>query len=107
MMRKLLALWVNPKDNVATVFGDNVLDGTEIEVWDSKGNATKVTVIRNIPYGHKIALKSLSAGAPIVKYGEVIGVASCDIQCGEYVHIHNLDAIRGRGDLSAQKGASE
>lgn len=34
-----------------------------------------------------------------MKYGESIGGASQDIKKGEYVHIHNMEARRGRGDL--------
>ncbi len=34
-----------------------------------------------------------------MKYGECIGAASCDIKKGDYVHVHNLEALRGRGDL--------
>ena len=34
-----------------------------------------------------------------MKYGESIGAASCDIKKGDYVHVHNLEALRGRGDL--------
>ena len=35
----------------------------------------------------------------LMKYGESIGRASRDIQKGDYVHVHNLEAMRGRGDL--------
>lgn len=34
-----------------------------------------------------------------MKYGESIGRANEDIAFGEYVHIHNMEAMRGRGDL--------
>ena len=52
-----------------------------------------------MPYGHKIALRDIAKGVPIMKYGESIGAASHDIKKGDYVHIHNMDAMRGRGDL--------
>ena len=32
------------------------------------------------------------------KYGEIIGLATKDIQQGEYVHVHNIESCRGRGD---------
>ena len=38
-------------------------------------------------------------GEPIIKYGEEIGVATADIDTGAYVHVHNLDSQRARGDL--------
>ena len=38
-----------------------------------------------------------------MKYGEEIGIATREIVKGEYVHIHNLDSMRGRGDLEKEK----
>ena len=35
----------------------------------------------------------------INQYGESIGAANKPIAKGEYVHVHNMDALRGRGDL--------
>ena len=43
-----------------------------------------------VPGGHKLALTSVPAGAPIRKYGQIIGIASKDIAAGEHVHTHNL-----------------
>ncbi len=53
-----------------------------------------------IPSGHKIALRAVAAGAPIRKYGQAIGRASAPIAPGEHVHVHNVEGIRGRGDLA-------
>lgn len=39
--------------------------------------------------GHKIALKDISAGENIIKYGYPIGHAVTDIKAGEHVHTHN------------------
>ena len=44
-------------------------------------------------------MTDIPKGAHIMKYGESIGAASTDIKKGDYVHVHNLDALRGRGDL--------
>ena len=43
-----------------------------------------------IPAGHKFALKDIKKGEFIIKYGEIIGRATCDIKKGEFVHSHNL-----------------
>jgi altronate hydrolase len=43
-----------------------------------------------IPAGHKIAGQALSKGSSIIKYQTVIGVASRDIEAGDYVHTHNM-----------------
>lgn len=44
----------------------------------------------NIPAGHKFALKDIAKGEFVIKYGEVIGRASCDIKKGDWVHTHNV-----------------
>ena len=56
-------------------------------------------MIGDVPYGHKIAVRDIKKGELIIKYGEEIGAATRDIARGEYVHVHNLEALRGRGDL--------
>lgn len=93
-----LALKVTDLDNVATIFANDITDGMEVEIRDKKGNSDKATVIGNIPYGHKIAIRDIKKDELIIKYGEEIGIATNDIKKGEYVHVHNLDSMRGRGD---------
>jgi len=94
----VLALKVNDKDNVATIFAEQVQGGDVIQVRDKKGETTEVKALEAIPYGHKLALQDIAKGQIIVKYGEEIGMASSDIQKGEHVHIHNLESMRARGD---------
>jgi altronate dehydratase len=83
---------ISPADNVATALeplgaGQVLSDG--------------VVVREAIPRGHKVALRSIAAGAPVVKYGSSIGTATADIVAGAHVHTHNLGSARGRGDLAA------
>lgn len=94
-----LALKVDDLDNVATIFANDVLDKDTVEVRDKKGNVEQIQISGNVPYGHKIALTDIKKGEKIMKYGECIGAASLDIKKGDYVHVHNLEALRGRGDL--------
>ena len=98
-MELKLALKVDDLDNVATIFANGITDGMQVEMRDKKGVSEIITVHGDVPYGHKIAVKDIEKGAPIMKYGESIGRASCDIKKGDYVHVHNLEAMRGRGDL--------
>ena len=51
----------------------------------------------DIPQFHKIALCAITAGQPVFKYGQVIGLASTDILPGDRVHVHNDESARGRG----------
>ena len=50
-----------------------------------------ISTVNPIPFGHKVCLKSINKGDPIIKYDQIIGFASKDIQAGEHVHSHNLE----------------
>ena len=43
----------------------------------------------NLEDGHKYALRDIKCGENIIKYGNPIGHAICDIKAGEHVHTHN------------------
>ena len=97
-MSKVKAIVMKPIDNVATVT-EEIVSGEEIIV-PVEGKLTNVHVIERIPFGHKVAIKDIQKGEKIIKYGEVIGIASRDIKVGQHTHVHNLDGVRGRGDLA-------
>ncbi len=40
--------------------------------------------------GHKIAAADVAKGENVLRYGQIIGVASTDIRAGDHVHTHNL-----------------
>lgn len=44
----------------------------------------------NLEDGHKYALVDIKEGENIIKYGNPIGHATCDIKKGEHVHTHNV-----------------
>jgi hypothetical protein len=46
--------------------------------------------VQEIIFGHKIALRDIDCGEPIVKYGAVIGEAVRSIKKGTHVHLHNI-----------------
>ena len=102
-MNTVLGLQVNEKDNVATIFNNETKKETLVRIIDQSGKSCELQALADIPFGHKIALKHISIGEPIIKYGQVIGVASADIVPGQYVHIHNLESCRGRGDLEKKE----
>ena len=97
------ALMLSSKDNVATALED-VSPGDEMPVRLGR-EARTVRALEQIPFGFKIAVADIPKDSPILKYGEVIGIASADINMGEKVHIHNLAGARGRGDLADGGGA--
>lgn len=79
---------VNEKDNVATALKN-------CQAGEVLGDVVLLEAIDN---GHKFALQDIPNGAPIIKYGEVIGKSSSIIKKGSHVHIHNIEGVRGRGD---------
>ena len=70
---------VYPDDNVAIVVNEGGLAaGTQFE--------SGLVLTENIPEAHKVALTDIPAGAPVVRYGSVIGFAARDIAKGSWVH---------------------
>jgi altronate hydrolase len=63
-----------------------------------------ITAAHGIPAGHKVALRDLSSGTLVRKYGHVIGAATRDIRLGEHVHVHNL-AMPAQASSLASGGA--
>ena len=85
------AIVCHSKDNVAMVTFPTK-PGTFLVVSKNK----RITAREEIPFAHKIALRGIPRGKPVIKYGERIGVATCDIKPGEWVHIHNVAGERGK-----------
>jgi altronate hydrolase len=59
-------------------------------VLDLGGHSVEVR--EPIGLGHKVALAEIAPGAPVRKYGQIIGFASRPIAPGDWVHVHNLQA---------------
>jgi hypothetical protein len=49
-----------------------------------------VLVTETVHLGHKVAARTIAAGASVVRCGVPIGSASTDIERGAWVHTHNL-----------------
>lgn len=98
MSQSFSAVLMNERDNVATVLVD--LEAKIIVTASYGDRKIDVKLLHSIPFGHKFAVDSIKKGEKIYNYGEIIGVASCDIEIGEHVHVHNLEGTRGRGDIS-------
>ncbi len=72
-------LRLNPADNVIVAL-ENVKAGMEAEGVGAKAN---------VPRGHKMAVTAIADGAPVLKFGQIIGFAKGGIAPGEHVHVHN------------------
>jgi len=92
------AIVIHENDNVATAVKNIRLQQKIKLIVD--GDMREFEINDLIPLGHKFAIKPIIKGQDIVKYGEFIGKATEDIDIGKHVHIHNVESVRGRGDLS-------
>jgi altronate hydrolase len=75
---------LHPDDTVA-IARKNIEAGRDLEI-----HGVMVRTLAPIPAGHKVAIRSIRAGDPVYRYGNVIGFATTAIQPGEHVHVHNL-----------------
>jgi altronate dehydratase small subunit len=91
------AIAIKPEDNVGTAIRD-LTAGLTVQVGIGE-EIVPVLLVEDIPYGHKLAIQAIDKGENVLKYGEIIGRASCGIQKGSHVHVHNVESLRGRGDL--------
>jgi altronate hydrolase len=55
-----------------------------------KTNELTIVIRSTIPVGHKVSINRISKGEPVIKFGQIIGYTSEDIQPGEHVHIQNV-----------------
>jgi len=79
---------INGRDNVATAL-EGLSAGAEVSV-EVQGRVVRITLLTDVPMGHKFALKDLEEGEAVIKYGEPIGQTTTKIARGEHVHVHNV-----------------
>lgn len=77
-------LQIDKNDNVAVALHD-MSKGEKFEY-----NGNEYTLCENIACGHKFALKNIKEGENVTKYGFAIGHATKNIECGTWVHTHNV-----------------
>lgn len=92
------AIVIRKEDNVATAIRDIAAGETAVIGVE---DATVEVVARDaIGLGHKLAVRPIAKGEDVVKYATTIGRATSDVVVGEHVHVHNVESLRGRGDLA-------
>lgn len=79
---------LDSRDNVATALIDLPAGTTA-----TAGEAT-VALREDIPRGHKVALAPIPSNTDVIRYGEIIGSATTDIDTGTHVHVHNVVSKR-------------
>ncbi len=75
---------IDSKDNCATALED-IPQNAKINLIDRS-----IEIHHEIPLGHKFAINHIEKEDYIIKYGEIIGIATEVINEGEWIHTHNI-----------------
>ena len=86
------AIILHPTDNTAVAVTD-LPEGKELDL-KAGSELRHVKLVEPITYQHKFCVAPIKKGEKVLKYGQVIGVATADIRAGEHVHIHNMVGLR-------------
>ena len=87
--QKFDALVLNSMNNVAVAL-ENLKAGESISIQGKDG---ELKVAENIPYGHKVAIRTILKDDKVLKYGECMGIAIEDIFAGNHVHVSNVRGL--------------
>ena len=82
-------------DGVGVVVVEGLKANQEITGWVMKEDETvTVTILNDIPIGHKVALQDFAEGDTVIKYNTDIGKVVAPIKKGEHLHVHNVKTKR-------------
>jgi (2R)-sulfolactate sulfo-lyase subunit alpha len=82
-------------DCVAVVVVEGVKAGMALNGWImDEDRMVTLQALQDIPIGHKVALKDMSPGDTVVKYGIDMGRVVAPIKAGEHAHVHNIKTKR-------------
>src|SRR5688572_366437 len=73
------ALRLHASDNVIVAV-DQIAQGASVQ---------GITAAARVPRGHKMATVPIEKGAPVLKFGQIIGFATEAIAPGNHIHTHN------------------
>ena len=91
----MIQFLIHEKSDTVGVATVDITAGKEAEgLYMDSQETIKVKALKDIPLGHKIALKGAKAGDTVIKYGQDIGKVVADYKAGDHVHIHNLKTKR-------------
>ncbi len=83
-MNQKRILKIHPDDTVVVAL-KSIISGSVIDA-----DGLSIQISKDIPTGHKIAIKNMYKGDSVIKYGMPIGTATQDVRSGDHVHVHNL-----------------
>lgn len=50
-----------------------------------------IVLTEDVPMGHKVALQDMSAGTPVIRYGQTIGFTNTDVSKGSWLNESNIE----------------
>ena len=68
---------LHPSDNVIVALAD-LATGRELPEYG-------LTLVTAVPRGHKVALTPVAVGEQVIRYGQIIGLATVPIAAGEHI----------------------
>lgn len=79
-----LFIQVHPRDNVAIVVNDDGLpEGAQF--------ANGLVLTESVPQAHKVTLRNMEKGDPVVRYGQTIGIVNRSLRAGSWVREDVID----------------
>ena len=90
-------LRLNAKDNLVVAV-DAIEIGASVE---------GVAATARVPRGHKMATVKIAKGAPVLKFGQIIGFATEDIPPGAHIHTHNCGFAAFERDYAFAEDAKQ
>ncbi|MCP3888907.1 MAG: UxaA family hydrolase [Desulfobulbaceae bacterium] len=82
-------------DGVGVVVVEGLKANQEITGWVMKEDETvTITILNDIPIGHKVAMQDYAEGDTVMKYNTDIGKVVAPIKKGEHLHVHNVKTKR-------------
>ena len=88
------ALMHEEDDDVAVAI-EELAAGAKVKGMTIEGQAVgTLTVVEDIPLGHKFATRDIPEGNEVIKYGRSIGKATQAISRGAHAHTQNIKSVR-------------
>ena len=92
-MEKASFLKINPADSVVVCL--RAMKAGETVSADGK----VITLLQDVPAGHKVLIEDKNEGEDIIKYGYPIGHAKKNLKAGEWVNENNLKTGKAAGQF--------
>jgi (2R)-sulfolactate sulfo-lyase subunit alpha len=82
-------------DSVGVITVENLKANDTLTGWImDQDKLIDIKINQDIPIGHKVAIREISEGGTVIKYGTDIGRTISNIASGDHLHVHNVKTKR-------------